>query len=719
MSTKNIIKDVPKIPFSISNYLPTLILPKCVMVHGEVIASVYFQIVLNINHQKNCQAWKKNSFWQKTKTISDNIGYSPRVINNALKTLNLLQLIKTTKQGKLNVYSLLNDQLETFSQLQHFNNVLNLLLLSDKNKTKTHEYTQKFNELEQIIDFNNPLKVKFFLKSLWIPDVTLLRSWIIQSEQIYKGSTLFFVNNIASQIFNFVELKDDNLLNIFSEKTRALKIGSSQTTITRYINSFIDSGCLIVEEKNINSPTKLGLNPEFLNDYKNLKKRVVNEVTEDKIYCPICNRDFLDNRSLSFHISKTSDSKHILLNNLKKQTKCKSENLCQLYLEYKEDFDDLVEEEKMIISDEYLKIKCDDCLMTCKECHRNWKLDYYNNCNHERKTAFIKEYNIKDDEVKKIIEIVNDIKKTKDIIVNKEDFEIIKSISKGNFSSDTAPGLVRYFYNLTNGTSPNWSKESTQVKLELKKGVTPEQIRIVMDYLYRKGNLDLRFFNRSVIEALFEKQCLSDSLKEGTEAYLVKLYYDGMKQPLNMQTLIRDVQRIKETMNSGHNYEQAKIIIEYMVKTKCPTLNFIGSKCTEALTQINKINAMQNNPSFFDRDDLVIIKNDLINGRIRLNKVPDKFKIDAQLIAEKIFKESLFTDKFTHFEWAWRVDLNLNKEMYQFAFDAQKNKESQLNIILKDQTLTIENRQKILMIKEKFENWLNLQSQKFESAQLS
>jgi hypothetical protein len=709
-----------QIPFSMSNYIPLLILPKCVMIHGEVVASVYIQIALNINHQKNCQNWKKNSFWQKTKTISNNIGYSPRVINNALKILDDLQLIKTVKQGKLNVYSLQNHQLKTFSELEHFNNVLKILLLSGMNKTKTHKYSEMFDDLENAIDFKNPLQSKYILSNLWFPDVCLLRTWIIQAEKIYKGSTLFFFNNVAPQIFNFIKTQDNNSLNVLSGQARALRIGSSQTTVTRYVNAFINSGCLFVEEGNVNSPTKLGINPDFLNNYENLEKRVVNCMTEDNnLVCPICNKEFLENRSLSVHLSKAKDPKHILLNNLKKQTNCKPEKLMELYLEYKEDFEDLPDEveNKQVQSEDYLNISC-DCTMTCKECHRNWKLDYYNDCDHERKMAFIKEYNIEDKEVKKIIENENDSSKSKNITVVKEDFNIIKATKERKApGTDTAPGLVKYFYGLTGGTSPNWSKEGAQVKNELKKGVTPEQVRITMDYLYRKGNIDLRFFNRSITEALFEKQCLDDTLKEGTEAYLVKMYYDGMKQPLNMQTLVRDVQRIKETMNSGLNYEQTKIVIEYMVRVKCPTLNFIGSKRTEALAQANKVSAMHNNPSFFDRDDIVHFENDLVNGRTRLNKIPDKYRSQLRAFAEKVFHEGSFTDKFTHFEWAWRIDLDLNDEMYQIALDARKQKESQLDIILRDPTLTPENRQKILMIKEKFEKWLNLQSQKFESVQ--
>lgn len=712
---ENIDKQQIIVPFSIQKYMTHLVLPKCVMIHGEVISTVYFQLALNINHQKKAIHWQKNNCWMKPKTLASNTGYNVRSVNNALTILEKLELIIVKQQGKLKLFSLKNNQLKTSQEIITFNNKLNTKLLSTLDDMQVLKYKQQFNKLEEVIDFNS--YNTSFGSNIWFSDVNLLRNWIIKCENIYKGSSLFFINNIALKLC----LKKGDDLYLLSETNRAIRIGSSQSTISRYINSYINAGCLTIVEENINTPVKLSVNSNFLKEDQNKKRVVIDLMSNDVIKCPICGREFQENRSLSVHISKTKDQKHTLLNHLKKQTKTPSDKLINLYLEYKSDFDEIEDvnsiDEPVQLSkpkSEYLNIPC-DCKMSCEECNSCWKEDFYNDCTHERKTAFVKEFEIKS---KATTEVVKKETIKKEVAKKEKDYDIVKPVKKVA-NKDSVPELLKYFYNLTGGVSPNFGKECAQIKNAVKKGTTPDQVRMTMEFLARKVNTDLRFFNRSIEDAILEKQYLDDSSIKGTDAYLVRMYYEGLSLPLNLQTLIRDVQKIKETKNSGLSYEQTMAVVQYMIDIKCPTLNFIGNKRTEALTKATKINTIKENPSFFDRDDIVVIKNELVSGRANLRKLGDNFKPQARIIAKDLFKLNEFSSKYTHFEWAWKIGLDLDEEMYTIALNTKKTQEFMLDKMLKDPSIEVSQRQSIMQIKAKFDIWMNEQAAKFLSTQIN
>jgi len=702
-----------KASFIIPQYMLSLVLPKCNLIHGEVLSSVYLQVALYMNNQKQTSNWRQNQSWISVDTISKNTGYNIRIVNNTLKLLQSLYLIDMyQQQNKVIKFSLLNSKLHSISEVMNFNSFLERELLRGMNKTLTQKYTTKFRNLESVINYPQN---KRLTKNIGFYDINQLRDWILQANQIKKGSTLFFLTNVAMAALKYGD--NDGLLLNLSQTERAVRLGTTQSTISRYIKEYIDDNFLVVTEGNINKPIKLGVNPEILN--QNLGKVVKNNMG-NKIVCPICEKDFYENRSLGVHISKMQDPKHKMLNILKKQHS--SMDINQLYLDNKAEFDEFdrvtegmytedTKEIKQQQTHDYLSIPC-DCKMTCKECHKNWKLDFYNDCTHARKEAFEKEFGIEQED-KKMIKVAS---KNNTIQLTKEDFDVIKPTKKQKITSgDTAPDLVKYFYSLINGTSPNFGKECGQVKNLLKKN-SAEDIRTTMDYLRRRGNVDLRFLNNSIKDAMAEKQYLIDVEVDGTEAYLVKMYYEGMGRPINLQTLVSDVRKIHETLNSGVTYEQAKITIKYMIDIKCQTINFIGYKVNEALSNNGKINSIQENPSYFNRDNLELIKKQLLNAKIHFKKIDDEFRTEAVKIARELFYQNKFMDKFSHFEWAWRVGLDLDYEMYQIAKNTQY-KELSLNSVLQSGDLTEEQKQTITRAKANYENWLQNQLMKFEGAQ--
>lgn len=692
--------------FSISRYILQLLLPKCAMVHGEVVPSVYFQISVNINHKKNVKKWQEKKCWMGTKTIAKITGYNFRTVHHALQVLEDLSLIEKNYHGKLKMYQLRNENLVEPNEIYGFIKSFEKKLLESLTEEKQEKHSAQFKKLNSKYCLFSPLHVQQLSKKVWFPNINTLRSQLLLAESTYKGSSLFFINMISQDLFKKRHTKTNNK-NI-SEADRSLLLGCSQPTLNRYITAYENADIIKREKNNASYPKKIMLD-EAAFVQENPIKRVVDELEDKILICSVCDKEFKTQRALSMHITKSKDDQHIAL----KENKLKSTPKIQ------EPKHNIIDKK---LEDKYMSIPC-ECTMSCKSCFKEWKTDFFDDCNHERKAAFIEEYEI---DLNKT-QVVEKPKKKKVEVKDDSGYEKIPTTRKGP-SPDTAPGLVKYFYDLTGGMSPNWSKESKQIKNLLtskNKPLTPDEVRIVLSHMVRKSHADLRFLGTSVNDALLEQKYIQEMEQEGTAAYLVKKFYSGHSLSVNIQTLIRDVQRIQETINSGLGYEDTNLVIEYMIETKCTTINFIGSKRNEALlikknsqqmvktASKNTNNSIKQNPSFYDQDDLTIFRDELLGGRLHIKKVPVEQKSAVADIAKQIFKENRFNQRFTSFEWAWRVGLILDEEMYNIALNRPTKQTSLQNSMANSSRLSEDKLNILHQLNMKFETWLQKQHDSF------
>lgn len=713
--------------FSIPNYILYVVLPKCIITHGEAISSTYFQIALTINHEENAKSWQKGKSWIGLKTISKITGFNVRKIGHAIKVLNQIGLIEQIEYGKLKMFKLKNNTIVNVNEVMKFIKYVEHQLLIDLPKSKIKICKEKFSLLNKKLNVFSPSHAKFLLKRTWIPDINNFRKYLIKAESIYKGSSLFFINLINQQLSFKNETKvSDNIL--MSEKERSLMIGCSQSTLNRYVTAYENANFIVREKQNGLFNIKLNFNKP--NEENNIS--VVSD-TVKKFVCPICNREMKTVRSFNLHLSKVQDAQHYLLNELRREKRTPDYDVTMmLYQQHKDTIDSLEgmskeeyemrklmkpKEETKTSKENYMDIPC-ECKISCEECFKNWKKEYFDSCDRSRKAGFIKQFQIQEQQVEQ------------KQVVKETSFENIPSTKKGP-SPDSAPGLLKYFYELTGKKSPNWAKESKQIKnllVRKENPLTPEQVRIVLRYMARKGHIDIRFLSNCVNEALLEHELLQQVDKEGTVPYLVKYFYNGFNMDINLQTFVKDVQKIQETINSGLNYEETKIIIDYMIETNCRILNFIGSKRNDALAKYRNskkvvnhnskdINNFYNNPSFFDQDFLVILRDELASGRTRLNKVDDKYKKEAERIARELFMERKFTNKFTSFEWLWRIGLPLDKEIYDLACK-ELNKQTYLDYVINSGKLKSDQLATYIQLKKKYETWLQKQHDFFRSNEI-
>lgn len=596
-------------PYKLPKYIIYNILPKCNIIYGESISSVYLQLLLNINHKKNSKEWQIDKCWMQPNTIAKNLGYNVRTIYKNLNILQELELISIEKKGKLNLYCVENYNLNDIEEINKFNEKIKFNLL---------KYVDDINSIKWFENIDN----KIYDDYLWIQDLVLLKQLLLNSEKMYKGSSLFFIHNFAISNINYVKNKKRTYIKRFSEEEMGNLCGVSQSTISRYISTMADNDFLKIDKNIVNKPMKIKLN------IIKQKNKGVEKMENTNLSCPICGKKLIEEKSLNLHIARSKDEKHKLLNKLRKEN---------------------------------LKSNINDI--------------YENN-----------------------IESFNQIK-------------VVEPEVKENKINTTE--LVRYFYTIVGDSCKNWAKECTQVKNLIKSGCTVEDVKLTMDYLAKQGNFDLRFLNRSVTDAKLFYSYINDLNKNGTEAYLVNYFYSKLNVKVNEQTLINDVRKIKQTINSGSSYEETKRILDYMVSAKCTNINFIGNMKTQALLKMSNVNYGNNNPCFNDRTEYDIIRESLINGNYNIKKEIDQNKSSKlKEIAKDIFEKQEYSKKYNPFEWAYKIGLELDKDMYDLAKNRITNYFA-VDELINRKTIPQTKKEALINFKDRLINWIENYDKKY------
>lgn len=270
---------------------------------------------------------------------------------------------------------------------------------------------------------------------------------------------------------------------------------------------------------------------------------------------------------------------------------------------------------------------------------------------------------------------------------NKDKFTSIiekKNKDKKQLNS-TAIQLLKYYYSLTNTRCPSWPKETNLIKSQLMHGMKPDEIMEVMRYMARKSYQDLRFFNNSINDAFTIRQCKIDVKIEGTDAYLVKMYFSKMGQSLNDRLMLQAIKKINELKINGYTYDQIKTIVEYMIEKKCPSFNFIVNMANEAMKNSKNKNEMAKayttdelvnvtldgileygiimmkdcDYDMAKKDIILRLKDDLCAGKVDLTKVNKTYNKFAVALAKEIFKRSLYDINLTPQQWINKIQLNV------------------------------------------------------------
>ena len=164
---------------------------------------------------------------------------------------------------------------------------------------------------------------------------------------------------------------------------------------------------------------------------------------------------------------------------------------------------------------------------------------------------------------------------------------------------------------------------------------------------------------------------------------------------------MKEVNIIKSSMLANHlSIEQVKNVIDGMIKNKVTVLlwfdNYV-SRFSNIEQTVDPIHTCTNT-----REIKMNVK-EVVNGNMTVDKISKRIKKDCIKKIYEIFKEGKFNDKYNYLEWAYKINLPLNKEMVDYANEHNKERCSRFDIW--GQKVASSNSD---VLKKKYENVINL-----------
>lgn len=407
-----------------------------------------------------------------------------------------------------------------------------------------------------------------------------------------------------------------------------------------------------------------------------------NDMAQNDSVCLLCGEQFKSAIAMKNHILKTEEPKHQLLSFVYKELKIKCKEI-NLYVDKYRDFFDKVTEDTLSMSKEALlnKIKTDIQL------EKEKKLEEKN----------------KEKEQRKLQRHMQDIQRLAEL---EEKRNIEKRLEKDLFNSmpleDRPKSIVEEFYTMIHSRCYNYAIEVKLIKsLYTKQKLTSKQVHFVIEYMAKMGCQNLRSINFKLNEALDFKANMDLIKQEGTVPHLVKYFYKQSHMRMNVKTFMKEVNIIKSSMLANHlSIEQVKNVIDGMIKNKVTVLlwfdNYV-SRFSNIEQTVDPIHTCTNT-----REIKMNVK-EVVNGNMTVDKISKRIKKDCIKKIYEIFKEGKFNDKYNYLEWAYKINLPLNKEMVDYANEHNKERCSRFDIW--GQKVVSSNSD---VLKKKYENVINL-----------
>ena len=241
--------------------------------------------------------------------------------------------------------------------------------------------------------------------------------------------------------------------------------------------------------------------------------------------------------------------------------------------------------------------------------------------------------------------------------------------------------LVSGFFKYSKSKSTNWARDLNMIKSHLKTDMNQDEVKIVLRYLLKRGDKDLRYFNSVVNEALTVEQCKKEFKIAGTDANLVYEFYKKTNQKLTDRLMYQGIKKITELKNEDYTSEEILIGINYMVSLNEKCFNFLPNKIEEALAKNKSADDMAKQYNSYEelitdilngkiyygtiileenilkKSVVLDLKRDLINGLVDLNRLSSSYKKIGILLAKEILNNNLYNKKFTKQQWINTINL--------------------------------------------------------------
>lgn len=410
----------------------------------------------------------------------------------------------------------------------------------------------------------------------------------------------------------------------------------------------------------------------------------MNEKNDDS-KCPCCGLEFKSAISMKNHIVKINDCKHKLLAFIYNELKIKCKDITVYYNGYKDYFDR--------VSDDTLSKMQIDLVEHIKQ------IEYAQ----KEKIKEEKDKLKKENELKKITEEAQRLKEIEEQRTLKNHIE--KHFFDNLPVEDRPKALVTEFYNMINSQCFNYMLEIQLIRgLYLKNKFDTVTIRKILKYMANMGYSNLRSINYILNDVFMFYDNVSKIKQAGTIPYLIKYFYDSMKMKMNKKYFIKEVKAIESSMRANDlTIEQVKNIIDGMIKEKIKVLLWFDSKVSQYRDIKQQLNPCR---GYSDEREIEEAIEEIKNGRMKLSDVSKRIYNQCMARLRQVYMEGSFDSKYTYFEWAFKVGLSLDKEMYALGQSKQKERQSRFETALQKYADNINVKNKIYSSKKHFEEWL-------------
>lgn len=232
--------------------------------------------------------------------------------------------------------------------------------------------------------------------------------------------------------------------------------------------------------------------------------------------------------------------------------------------------------------------------------------------------------------------------------------------------------LMTYFYTSIGGKCTNAGREAKLIK-DLSQSFSASELLTGIKYIINLRHTNLLRLSYYMNDAIKLDKVKQEFDKEGTAAYLLKKHHNALKIKPNTSTIVNYTSKIQVVIDE-YSYDEADKTIQHMINNNITNLNFIGSEVVNALAN-TKSNKFYDNPCMFDRDELYNARLDLVEASRTLSDIQEDYVDYGDAVtnmAIKIFKEGSFNSKYSHFGWAYKIQLPWTKELFMIAEESDK-----------------------------------------------
>jgi len=165
--------------------------------------------------------------------------------------------------------------------------------------------------------------------------------------------------------------------------------------------------------------------------------------------------------------------------------------------------------------------------------------------------------------------------------------------------------------------------------------------------------------------------------QKGTIPYLIQYYYDKMGMRKNVKLFLKEISKIHSSMIANDlTMEQVKNIIDGMIRKKVKVLLFFDTYVSEFSNQKQNEDPIHNYTKEREISENV---NEIMNGKMTIDDVSDEIRTDCLSILKDKYMKGDFDKSYNYFEWAFKIHLPLDKEMYQYGVEHNKERKNRFD----------------------------------------